>query len=236
MEGVFPFPREEAVSLALTGRLAYPSIMFSEVRYGSFAASIYRVLIDPLIIPLRKRIAKICSDRGARRVIDIASATGAQCRLLARAGIHATGVDLSEPMIDSAKRRGGRNVDYVCASAYELPFESGSFDASVLSLALHEHTEEERGMILAEARRVASPYGFLIIADYTPPARPALDPSWLAIRLIERTAGKDHRAGFVDFVIRGGLNGLMERYGLLPYERVDSRFRTIGIAIFEMPD
>jgi len=33
------------------------------------------------------------------KILDIASATGAQCRMLGRAGIEATGLDLSEPMI-----------------------------------------------------------------------------------------------------------------------------------------
>jgi len=209
--------------------------MLFRVRYGSSAARIYSTLIDPLIVPLRRKITDLCIERGVKRVIDIASATGVQCRMLAQAGIRATGVDLSQPMVDSAKRWGGGDVDYVCASAYDLPFEAGSFDASILSLALHEHTEEERGMIIAEARRVTALHGLLIVADYTPPLRPWLNPSWIAIRLIERTAGKDHHSGFVDFVSRGGLDGLIERYALTPYERIDSHHRTIAIAIVENP-
>jgi len=209
--------------------------MVFKVRYGTLASRIYSSFIDPLILPLRHRIARICLARGVGRVIDIASATGAQCRILAEAGINAVGIDISEAMIDSAKARGGRNVDYVHASAYELPFESGSFDGAILSLALHEHTEEERGIILAEARRVTALGGILLIADYTPPSRHGVNPAWLAIRLIERTAGRDHHAGFLDFVARGGLDGLMERHNLVPYERVDSHLRTIGIAVFVNP-
>jgi len=209
--------------------------MFFNVRYGSFTAGIYRRLIDPLIVPLRRKITGVCLERGVKRVIDIASATGAQSRMLAEEGILVTGVDLSEVMVDSARRLGRPNVDYLCASAYELPFGDGSFDGSILSLALHEHTEEERGMMLAEARRVTAPGGIMVIADYNPPFHPVINPAWLAIRAIERIAGKGHHAGFVDFLARGGLDGLMERHGLLPYERVDSHFATIGIALFEIP-
>ena len=199
--------------------------------YGTLAVRIYRRLIDPLLRPLRPKIAQLCCDLGAHEVLDIASATGAQCRALGRAGIEATGLDRSEPMIDIATRIGGRGVRYVQGSAYDLPFEDDSFDASLLLLALHEHTPEERTMMVREALRVVSPGGVVVIAEYSQPASPALHLPWQVIRWIESIAGGGHRAGFVEFVAHGGLDGLLSQHGLHAVFRIPSHFGTIGIAV-----
>ncbi len=202
-----------------------------KTRYGSLAVRFYRALIDPLLWPLRPKIVRICRELGAREVLDIASATGAQCRALGRAGIRATGVDLAEAMIAAAERRGGRKTDYALASAYELPFPDGSFDASLLILALHEHTEDERSLMVREALRVLRPNGALLVADFSEPRRSTFHVSWQVIRWIEHTAGDEHSAGFRDFVARGGLDGFLERRGLAVLQRARSHFGTIGIAV-----
>ena len=199
--------------------------------YDAFAVGVYTALIDPLVWPLRQKIVRLCRELDVREVLDIASATGAQCRLLARAGMTATGVDLSETMIASARRHGGRNVRYLRDSAFHLPFANGSFDASLLLLALHEHNEEERELMLSEALRVVRPGGYLLIADYTLPNHPCFHIPWQTIRLIEGLAGAQHRAGFRDFVARGGLGGFLKRHELAPVHRSHSHSCAIGIAV-----
>ena len=197
----------------------------------AFAVYVYRALIDPLIWPLRPRIARLCRELTVREILDIASATGAQCRLLAEAGMQVTGVDLSGAMIAAARRRGGSNVRYVHGSAYDLPFDDGSFDASLLLLALHEHPEKERTLMLAEALRVVRPDGYLIIADYNRPRLASVHVAWQVIRFIEMLAGNDHRAGFKDFVSRDGLAGFLKRHALSPVCEYASHFGAIGIAV-----
>jgi len=204
-----------------------------KTRYASPAVRIYRRLIDPLLGPLRPKVVRICVDLGAANVLDIATATGAQCRALGRAGLHATGLDLSEPMIAAARQRGGPNTSYVVGSAYELPFDDGAYDAVLLLLALHEHTESERAVMLREALRVLRSDGRLILADFARPRRPALHIPWRAIRMIEATAGTEHSAGFRDYIARGGFDGLIERYGLAVRSRTSSHFGTIGIVTAE---
>jgi len=137
-----------------------------KTRYGSPAARVYGALIDPLLQPLRPKIVRICRELGAQDVLDIATATGAQCRALGRADIRSTGLDLSEAMIAAARRRGGANTEYVLGSAYDLPFADRSFDAALLLLALHEHTEPERAVMVHEALRVVRPDGALILAEF----------------------------------------------------------------------
>ncbi len=202
-----------------------------KTRYGPLAVGFYRALIDPLLRRLRPKIVRICRELGARDVLDIATATGAQCRALGQAGIHATGLDLAEAMIAAAKRRGGKNTDYVRGSAFELPFQDGSFDASLLLLALHEHPEDERSLMVREALRVLRSDGTLVLADYTKPTHPALHVPWRVIRFIESTAGAEHSAGFRDYVTRGCLKGLIERHGLALVSESSSHSGTIGIAV-----
>ena len=205
--------------------------MIWKTRYGNGAVLNYRVLIDPMIHPLRPKIVEICRDLGVRDVLDIASGTGTQCRMLGRIGMQATGVDLAEAMIDASRRRGGRNTDYVLGSACKLPFSDDSFDACLFLLALHEHPESERSVMIEEALRVLRPDGHLVIADFVQPARSQLHFPWHVIRFIEHTAGEEHHAGFLDYVGRGCLNGLLRRHDLTARHKEPSHFGTIGIAI-----
>ena len=153
------------------------------------------------------------STEQLQTVLDIASATGAQCRRLHAAGLIATGLDLSEAMIRLARRRGPKAITYVLGSAFDLPFEDNRFDAALLVLALHEHTERHRQAMLREAQRVTQPGGQLIVIDYMRPPNPRANPLWWAILGIEKLAGATHHTGFAHFMGDGGLTGLIERFG-----------------------
>jgi len=207
--------------------------MACTIFHDAFEVLVYRVLIDPLIWPLRLRIVRLCRKLNVREVLDIASATGAQCRMLARAGMKATGVELSEVMVTAARRRNGRNTHYIHGSAYDLPFDDGSFDACLLLFALHEHTEKERETMLKQALRVLRPDDYLIIADYNRPRCASFHVAWQAIRLIEALVGDEHHAGFKDFVSRGGLAGLLARHGLAPTHQSRSHLGGVGIAVIQ---
>ncbi|MCK5248159.1 class I SAM-dependent methyltransferase [Candidatus Bipolaricaulota bacterium] len=166
-------------------------------------------------------------------VLDIATATGAQCRTLGAAGIHAVGLDLSEAMIAAARNRPATNVEYVAGSAFELPFADAAFDAALLILALHEHSEEERTRMLVEALRVIKHNGYLMLAEYSKPAKARIHMPWRLIQLIENLAGPEHRAGFHQFIATDGLRGFLQRHGLQPIETVHSHFHTLTIEISE---
>lgn len=202
-------------------------------RYGSLSSKIYRWLIDPLLARLRPKIARLCIKYGVNNMLDIATATGAQCRTLDAVGIRSVGLDLSETMIAAAKAWSSKDIEYVVGSAYELPFVDASFHAVLLSLALHEHSEEERTRMLTEAMRVLEPDGHLIIAEYSEPARTCLHIPWFVIRLIENLAGSEHKAGFHRFMATGGLRGLLRRHGLQPIELEYSHFHTLTIAVVQ---
>jgi len=202
-------------------------------RYGKLSSAIYRWLIDPLVQPLRPRIARLCLKHDMNNVLDIGTATGAQCRTLGEAGLHAVGLDLSEAMIAAARTRPSENIEYVVGSAYELPFAGATFDAALLSLSLHEHSEEERTRMLMEAMRVIRPDGLLVLAEYSKPAKARIHLPWRIIQLIENLAGPEHRAGFHQFIATDGLRGFLQRHDLQPIEVVHSHFNTIAIAVVQ---
>ncbi len=202
-------------------------------RYGKISSTIYRWLIDPLLWSLRPKIARLCRKHGMNNVLDIATATGAQCRTLGAAGIRTVGLDLSEAMLAAARKRRAKNVEYVVGSAYELPFEEAAFDAALLSLALHEHFEEERTRMLLEALRVIKSNGYLMLAEYSKPAKARIHIPWCIIQLIENLAGPEHRAGFHQFIATDGLRGLLRRHNLQPIEIVHSHFNTLTIAVVQ---
>ena len=200
-------------------------------RYGAFSSVIYRAFIDPVLCSLRSKVLHVCLKRHIGSALDIATATGAQCRRLGTAGIETVGLDLSEAMIAAAREHRARNVEYVVGSAYELPFQDASFDAALLTLALHEHTETERASMISEALRIVKHDGYVVLADYSMPAKPLLHLAWQVICLIEYLAGPEHRTGFREFIAYGGITGLLTRYGLEAQEIVHSHFGTIAIAV-----
>jgi ubiquinone/menaquinone biosynthesis C-methylase UbiE len=76
-----------------------------------------------------------------RRVLDVGTGTGRAALAFARAGAVVTGVDASAEMLAVAERRAAEeklDATFQVADAYELPFDSRSFDASVcLRVIMH---------------------------------------------------------------------------------------------------
>jgi SAM-dependent methyltransferase len=85
--------------------------------------------------------------------------------------------------------------------------------------------------MLGQALRVLRPGGVLVIVDYACPSRTALHLPWAVVRLVENSAGPEHRAGFADFVRRGSLAGLLARHGLTSSRMVQAVFGTVSIAV-----
>ncbi|MFI9813761.1 class I SAM-dependent methyltransferase [Saccharothrix variisporea] len=116
------------------------------------------------------RFVELADVRAGDRVLDIGCGPGYLTSLAAEAGGSAVGVDVSEPMVEEARRlRGSGNCTFEIGRAEALPFEDGSFDVIVSALAVHHIPEEHRATAYTEMRRVLKPGGRALIADFRPP-------------------------------------------------------------------
>jgi ubiquinone/menaquinone biosynthesis C-methylase UbiE len=108
--------------------------------------------------------------RGGERVLDVGCGMGADVfDLAARVGPngHVTGVDLSESLIDEARRQAeGRDlpVSFEVGNVEELRFDDGTFDAVRTERLLMHVPDADRGF--AEMVRVLKPGGRLSVFDF----------------------------------------------------------------------
>lgn len=97
-----------------------------------------------------------------RRLADIGGGTGNYALALRRKGWEPVVVDRSAAMLAWAAAKGLKTVE---ADAQRLPFEDETFDAATMISMLHH--VEDRGVALAEARRILRPRGLLVLVGYT---------------------------------------------------------------------
>lgn len=110
------------------------------------------------------RYAFAASLAGGLDVLDAACGEGYGAALLAKTAASVTGVDLSESVIQHARRRYPReNLSFEVADCIDLPFDEDRFDC-VVSFETLEHLEDQQGL-LAGFRRVLKPGGFLLLSS-----------------------------------------------------------------------
>ncbi|HTX37126.1 MAG TPA: class I SAM-dependent methyltransferase, partial [Bryobacteraceae bacterium] len=126
-------------------------------------------------------------------VLDLASGTGDFSMLAARRypGAHTVAVDLTERMLQLARRRGLECA--VCADAGRLPFASQSFDCVFIGYGLRNFPDLR--LAVAEIERVTRPGGLLVSLDFFLPANHLLRSLYLAYLYAQGT--------FWGFVLHG---------------------------------
>ena len=171
----------------------------------------YHLVLDRMLRAQRRQAFERIPEGST--VLDVACGTGELALALReRKNCHVLGIDLSQRMIDFARKRNPYDevtfeLKDAVAGLQELAEES--FDLAVVSQLLHEVPGDVQVPILHSVTRVA---GKTLLLDYGAP-RSVLGPGAVP-RLIEGTVGRDHRPNFRAFVASGGLAGLVERAGL----------------------
>lgn len=205
--------------------------------YGA-VAPIYDAATAWALDSLRQELSEAVGRERAGRVLDICCGTGRQCLFYAKAGRDAVGLDLSWGMIRKAARlekAQAVQMDFVRGDACRLPFPDASFAACTIALALHEKPSGMRPVILAEMVRVTVPEGLIGVVDYLSPQTGVQYALGLAVKAVERLAGRDHHAHYADYMRQGGLEGLLERQGIRTIEVRRRLFSLIGIALLRRP-
>jgi len=168
---------------------------------------VYSTIIDPLLANLRKRLA--LEIRSGEHVIDIACGTGTQLFYLATKAATVTGVDLSESMVKfavkNAEEKNISNASFYVADATDLSsFYSQTFDAAILSMALHQFSPELHQPILSEIKKIAKR---IVILDYAIPL--PKNYAGVASKVAEFLAGKEHHRNFKSYAKMGGLDAIL---------------------------
>lgn len=103
-------------------------------------------------------------------LLDLGTGTGRMLELLAPRTGRGLGIDLSREMLAVARANLERSSVDNCrvqqGNLYQLPFAAGAFDAAILHQVLH--FLDDPGPAVAEAARVLTPGGRLLIADFAP--------------------------------------------------------------------
>ncbi len=124
---------------------------------------------------IRKQIVKDFVKPGMK-ILDIGCGTGLLLESAAKAGTIAKGIDISEGMLEVARKRIAKSglqdkVSVYNAGAVEAEtlFDESSFDLIVSTLVFSELYREERTLVLSQIRKLLKPDGRLILAVETQP-------------------------------------------------------------------
>jgi ubiquinone/menaquinone biosynthesis C-methylase UbiE len=134
----------------------------------------YYGIFDTLVKGIRAVVVDVADAPLDARILDVATGTGAQAFAFAQRGHAVVGVDLSEAMLDVAKRHNTYdNVTFEVADAAQMPFDDDQFDVSCICFALHDMPSLIRERVLQEMVRVSKSNGTVMIVDYAVPAKNA---------------------------------------------------------------
>ena len=173
-----------------------------------YSARFYDPLLSPLIRPIRHKITAIIKQNGYRRILDVCCGTGEQLKMLEKEGIKGEGVDLSEAMLEIA-RKGPVSADCRWGDATQMGYADQSFDLLTTTFALHEKEHRSARKIAEEMVRLTAVGGDVLIVDYELSDKTSM-LSRSSIYLIEKIAGGEHYRNFKTYIQTGGLSVLLE--------------------------
>ena len=102
----------------------------------------------------------------AKTVLELATGTGLIAKHIVNAAAHIEATDASAEMITEAKRDNrSAKLHFSVQDMFSLPYADGSFDAVIVSNALHIVPQPEKA--LREIRRVLKDDGVLIAPTFT---------------------------------------------------------------------
>lgn len=171
-------------------------------------------LVRRLLHRFLRRVDAAAASLGPTSVLDVGCGEGVVTERLAQLLAPATvlGVDADEAHLSEEWRaRSAPNLSFATGSAYDLPFDDGSFDL-VCAIEVLEHLERP-GDALAEMSRVAGRVLLLSVPN---------EPSW---RISHLLAGRNLRElgntpGHINHWSKHGFQELVSKLGTVRVESV----------------
>ena len=113
---------------------------------------------------------------GFANALDVGCGEGRFCRMLKAAGVRATGIDPTRPLLDLARQR-DQSGDYRLGRAEQLEFPDASFDLVVSYITLVDIPDFRAA--IGEMARVLRPGGSLLVANLTGFTSACADRGWV---------------------------------------------------------
>lgn len=189
------------------------------------SARLYDIQVETLFMgaaaPMRRAalrpIAAFMRGRDQRRIslVDVACGTGRFLRQvrLSYPALKLTGIDLSRPYLDEARRhlRRLRPAELIQAPGEHMPLAAASADIVTSTFLFHELPPEVRRQVAADIARILKPGGLFVFLDSLQMGdRPAWDG------LLEAFPARFHEPYYRHYAT-DDLDGLFTERGLIPH-------------------
>lgn len=130
--------------------------VYDESGDGKFVAPMYGEIINRVM------------NANAKKILDVGCGTGnVLMKLNINKDLNLYGLDISEKMIETAKKNLGNKVELKIGDSEYMPWEDDFFDVIVCNASFHHYPNPEK--VLLEMKRVLKSKGTLIIGDPTAP-------------------------------------------------------------------
>jgi len=131
-------------------------------------AAVYDAVFGPVLQPGRKAVVQALGLRPGERVLEVGVGTGLSLPLYPR-DVSITGIDVSQEMLEKARRRVARqrlaNVEALHEmDAEHMSFADASFDKVVAMYVVSVVERPDR--LLAELHRVCRPHGEIFLVNH----------------------------------------------------------------------
>ena len=129
---------------------------------GAWVDVLDRMRREPAYAAYKARVAELLEPRAGGRFLEVGTGAGDDAIALASgSGVEVVGVDVSQTMVEEARRRGLAEAQV--ADAHALPFPDASFDGAWADRVFQHLAGPERA--LAELVRVTRTGGRIVVAD-----------------------------------------------------------------------
>ena len=170
--------------------------VYDESGDGKFVAPMYGEIVNRIM------------SANPKKLLDVGCGTGnVLMKLNANEDLSLYGLDISEKMIETAKKNLGNKAELKVGDSEYMPWEDNSFDVIVCNASFHHYPNPEK--VLLEMKRVLKSNGILIIGDPTAP---------VIIRQLINLNCKRSNKGDYRLYSKREIEELLIKCGFVPFE------------------
>ncbi|MBW9144686.1 class I SAM-dependent methyltransferase [Clostridium sp. CM027] len=174
---------------------------------GKFVAPMYNEIINRIMLIKPKKL------------LDVGCGTGnVLMKLVENSNIELYGLDISEKMIDMAKKNLGNSADLKVSDSECMPWKNNTFDVIVCNASFHHYPNPDKTLL--EMKRILKSNGTLIIGDPTAPA---------VIRQVLNLYYKRSDTGDYKIYSKKEIEDLLIKTGFKPFNFKKINYKTFAI-------